>query len=388
MSVRLEAHADALRRYGDQLGVASSAAARQWGGAAQLSYAARAHQVRSGVTAASGELSRISATARQFAAVLADSHRVPARYPADPGRPASIDPGHQHPDAALRSAARRLQTVLLNADPLAGAPTAVLLGRERWATVADLAPALPSLARVVPTVRYWSGLLGSGVLPIADPAIAGSALGTPSALAAAQRTGAARIAEAVESLRGGARPWGLGAVPPQVATVARRASLALTVTDGAHDVLHGDPQHPGWRDVTTRAMGGLGAVGGVGLLATTNPIGLGVAAGAVTAYGVWKVGVAIWDHREAIADGARAAGRFAQRVGSEVMARGSMLVSQSREAVGEAAQRLRDGAEQARQRLADGAEQVTTRLSDLTKKGLHVLGSLDHGQPDAPMGGP
>ena len=86
-----------------------------------------------------------------------------------------------------------------------------------------------------------------------------------------------------------------------------KAFLPLTVLTGAMDAFTGGG-YEGSRGWATRGFGAAGAVGAGTLLASSaglialGPVGLGIAGGAVLAYGAWSAGNYIWDHRQQIAD--------------------------------------------------------------------------------------
>ncbi len=83
--------------------------------------------------------------------------------------------------------------------------------------------------------------------------------------------------------------------------------LPVTVLTGAMDAVTGGG-YDGGRGWATRGFGAAGAVGAGALLASSaglialGPVGLGIAGGAVLAYGAWSAGNYLWDHREQIAD--------------------------------------------------------------------------------------
>lgn len=93
----------------------------------------------------------------------------------------------------------------------------------------------------------------------------------------------------------------------RAARLAGKVALPLTVGSGLVDAATGGG-YTGARGVATRVFGGAGALGGIALLAgVTGPVGVAVAGGAVLAYGAWSVGNTIYDHRDDIAEGFRAA---------------------------------------------------------------------------------
>jgi len=109
-------------------------------------------------------------------------------------------------------------------------------------------------------------------------------------------------------------------LPPGLQVLVAKGSLLATVVSGVVDVVRGDPEHPGWRSITTRVVGGAGAVGaGILLAGVGGPVIVAAAGTAVLAYAAWQVGTAVWDHRAQIASFARGAGRAAVRAPSVIV---------------------------------------------------------------------
>lgn len=175
---------------------------------------------------------------------------------------------------------------------------------------------------------------------------------------------AAEAAEHAKKFTGGPLPaladlrkGSAGVVFAAGKTLWARANLVATVIEGSGDLLHGDPDHPGARDVATRVMGGVGAGGAATLLlagSTLGPVGLGVAGAAVSAYGVYKLGCAAYDNREAIKGAASAVWdrteRFRDAVGQDVSKKADEVkrsfaagVGKARDVVGGVGDTLRRG---------------------------------------------
>lgn len=89
------------------------------------------------------------------------------------------------------------------------------------------------------------------------------------------------------------------------ARMVGRGFLPLTMLSGANDALDGGG-YGGARGATTQMLGAGAAVAagtmlaGGSLFLASNPVGWGVAAGAVLVYTGWSAGNLIYDHREAI----------------------------------------------------------------------------------------
>ena len=113
-----------------------------------------------------------------------------------------------------------------------------------------------------------------------------------------------RAAEAAQKMEAAAQVFQFGKAPGWlvgVRTVAGKAFLPLTVATGAMDAFTGGG-YDGARGATTRVLGLAGAagagalwVGGAAFLAS-NPVGWGIAAGAVAVYTAWTAGNFIYDH--------------------------------------------------------------------------------------------
>ena len=133
--------------------------------------------------------------------------------------------------------------------------------------------------------------------------------------------------------------------------------LPVTVATGAMDALTGGG-YDGARGWATRGFGLAGAGGATALLASSaglvalGPVGLGVAGGAVLAYGAWSAGNYIWDHREQIAE-------FASNAAGWVGDRATDVYNTTTEAVSDA----KDWAEDRLSDAKDTAESVVDTVS-------------------------
>ncbi|MCB1254372.1 MAG: hypothetical protein KDB39_14265 [Austwickia sp.] len=126
-----------------------------------------------------------------------------------------------------------------------------------------------------------------------------------------------------------------------------RINLAMTAKEGVLDAWNGDPDHPGFRDVTTRVAGAGGAIGaGMLLVSATNPVGMTL----VTAYGAYKAGTWIYDHREDI-----------KRVATQAWQRVAPAVEAAKEAVTE---RVEAAKEAVTERVETAQEAVSGALSE------------------------
>ncbi len=331
---------------------AACAAMTGWRGSASLAAAAKAAQVQAGMSVAAGRLREVSIAAHRHAAQLsAAQDQVAAERAAVPAEfrmAALVSPP---PDPTVLA----LRTALMQADPYAGFPADLLAIRDGYQGLTEVAD-LGSSAKgaLLPTVSLLAAAQATRVAAKSADEVA---------TAAAQL----RVSAAVSKLGGGPLAVRQAFTSPGAAFqlakgVGGKANLAGTVVEGAYDLVAGDPDHPGWRDATTRIMGGAGAAGGGVILSglVANPIGLGVAAGAVTGYGLWKLGTAIYDNWDSIVGGVQAAGR----VGMRVVAHASMAVNRGREAVGQAAQRLRAAADRARTAMSEKARETGAAVAD------------------------
>jgi hypothetical protein len=117
----------------------------------------------------------------------------------------------------------------------------------------------------------------------------------------------ARTVQAIDRMNDARQTFQIGKTPTWLAGVrstAGKAFLPLTVLSGGMDVVTGGG-YDGARGVTTRILGGAGALGGAALLTgalASNPIGWTVAAGAVLAYSAWSAGNFVYDHWDDITE--------------------------------------------------------------------------------------
>ena len=115
-----------------------------------------------------------------------------------------------------------------------------------------------------------------------------------------------RAAQAAQRMEAAAGVFQFGKPPTWLAgprTLLGKAFLPLTIATGAMDVVTGGG-YDGARGVTTRVLGGAGALGGGALMLglASNPVGWGIAAGAVAAYTLWTAGNFVYDHWDDITD--------------------------------------------------------------------------------------
>lgn len=128
-----------------------------------------------------------------------------------------------------------------------------------------------------------------------------------------------------------------------------KAFLPLTVVTGAVDAITGGG-YDGARGWATRGFGLAGAAGAGALLASgagliaLGPVGLGIAGGAVLAYGAWSAGNYLWDHREQIAQFAKDAAGW---VGDRATDAWNATSSAASDAVDWAGDKLSDAADTA-----------------------------------------
>lgn len=149
-------------------------------------------------------------------------------------------------------------------------------------------------------------------------------------LAAKEKTLAAASKAVIGTAVPGSVPQGLVDKFGAVKSLGGRASLLMTIKDGVSDLVTGEPDHPGVRNVATRVAGAAGATGGVILLASaTNPVGMAL----ITGYGAYKVGTWVYDHREDI-----------KRVATNAWRRVAPVLAAGRDAVAEKAGQVRDAA--------------------------------------------
>lgn len=168
-----------------------------------------------------------------------------------------------------------------------------------------------------------------------------------------------RAASALARLHGGAVGQGAASV---MGAVGRRVGLGATLVEGVSDAVHGEPSQGTARSLTTRALGGLAAAGsgallahGAGLAIAGGPVTLAVAGTAVTAYGVWKVGTTIYDHRAAIARAATTAVRSAEAAGLRATREAAIRLARAPESVGRA---VGDGVRQTKQAIRGLGERL------------------------------
>lgn len=421
---------------------AASAAVASWTGSASLAFEARTADTRRALNGAARELHEVASATARYAAEAADAEALrrwsetrspralsapgdlgsapdgPPRVPeavlgTDPSGLLGVWPVAEPAASAarLRGHALELRRVLAASDPCAGLPSAWLEVREAADATGDLLSAAPALAKVRPTAAYWSALPGaiqgpavgdapnalasiarngaspgiaSGVGP--SPDITGGT-GTGTGVAAARRE---RMAQALDGLRGGRPLPGIPQLPSAALAAARRLSLAAGTVDAARDALTGDPTHPGWRDVLTRAAGAAGALGGGALLVgVSSPIGAGVAATAVTGYGLWKLGTAIWDHRHTVGRAWSTLVETSRGLVLRGISRVRLGSSIAADQVRVAASRLHDAATRIRT-AGEGAAREAGRAIERTGEATTAAGAAfahySRQAPDAPFG--
>lgn len=389
--------ADALTAHGQDVGARVVEVSSGWTGAAAMAFDGGAAAVRRAAEHAGGQLREVSTAVRRHAEQLEAAQarlRVAAAREedslADATRwAAARRDGVSDPVAALclqaatdqaraarvvadqaraecAASARDLARVLRETDP----DSAVLAGLGDLGGVWPLRGILVDAATVarhgLATATLWDSALtmrritaAAGGAPLLAGGRAERALGHASA----------RAAQALTRLHGGSvGPGGAGVAQ----AVLRRVGLGATLVGGVSDLVHGEPGHGSARSLTTRALGGVAAVGsgallaqGAGLAVAGGPVTLAVAGTVVTAYGVWKVGTAIYDHRAAIARAATTAVRGIQTVG--------------RRATHEAARRLARAADDAGRAVGDGArraQEATRGLGERVQGARRLLGPV------------
>ncbi len=372
----LEAHADEVSRAAAELGSA-------WSGAASMAFGGAAAGVRRGAVAAAGELRALAEASMRYADHLEDAqaqlgvlarHETRALQPSlgsvawpDLGddRGQDVAQGHGEGRARLaavqavadehRRATQDLARALRDSDPEAAIPAALADVAGVWELKGIARDGVQVVARGLATAALWRSAATLGAIHrVAGgaPLLAG---GRVAASAAAARS---RAVVALQQLHGGPfRPGVMGAAR----TVVGKVGLGATFVGGTSDLMRGDREHVGARSVATRVMGGVGAAGsgvllahGVGVAVAGGPVTLAIAGTAVTAYGAWKLGTSIYDHRQALAraatasvgrgaEAARAAGRRLERAKGDAGRRLSDSVRSAGEAFRGVGERL-DGA--------------------------------------------
>ncbi|HYO86751.1 MAG TPA: WXG100 family type VII secretion target [Dermatophilaceae bacterium] len=428
-SAGLRAQADGLQEQGRRIATAAAAVAGSWTGTAAVAYTGQATALRNGVRRSADQLRGVAEATDRYAAGVREAqlvHRAQQAqlaqsagqaYSTPLGLPGPGEVGSRQLQAqadavadTLQAKARSLQEVLATTDPWAGLPSTVAALRNGFLGAREVSGRLSSLGRVLPMVSYWSALLAASRLTGAGRFIGPLTDGQTAALAAAQT----RMSRAVAALRGGVKPGGAQPLALREVTsvsagvsLLRRAGLVGTVLEGGRDLVVGDLERPGWRDVTARVAGGIGA-GGAGwlLVVGSSGVGTGVAAVAVTGYGLWKLGTAVYDNREAIAGGVRAAAQVATLFARQAGEAGALAIDRGADAVRRGAARLRDGGERLRDRLEQarlavtdglsragdaaraGADGVRDGLSDAVRKGIDAIAQRDHHADPLPGAAP
>ncbi|MEP7160282.1 MAG: WXG100 family type VII secretion target [Dermatophilaceae bacterium] len=342
----LDAHADEVSRAAAQLGAA-------WSGAASMAFGGAAAGVRRGAVTAAGELRALAEASMRYADRLEDAQTQlgaltrrearalqPSLGPvASPGLGVDLDQavarGRDDVRACLaaaqavadehRRATQDLARALGDSDPAAAIPAALADVAGAWELRGIAKDGVQVLSQGLATATLWRSAATLGAIQ----RVAGSApLLEGGRMAASAAAAHGRAAAALQQLHGGPfRPGAIGAAR----TVVGKVGLGATLVGGTSDLVRGDREHLGVRSVATRVMGGVGAAGsgvllaqGAGLVVAGGPVTLAIAGTAVTAYGVWKVGTSIYDHRQALAraatasvgrgaEAARAAGRRLER---------------------------------------------------------------------------
>lgn len=371
-SAALARCAERLAAHGEEAGARAAEASSDWSGAASLAFDGAAEAMRRASGHAAAQLRGVSVAVRRHADLLEEAH---ARVRAAAAREeqhrlealrwsAASGSGAPEPTAALLAQAaaeealsarslgdraraecaaggQALARVLRDCDPEAAVACGLGDLGALWPLRGIVADAAKAARQGAATATLWDYALTARRISAAaggSPLLAGGraerALGRASA----------RAGEALARLHGG--PIGAGGAGAARA-VWGRIGLGATLVGGASDLIHGEEGHGGARSLATRAFGGLAAAGsgallaqGAGFAVAGGPVTLAVAGTAVTAYGVWKVGTAIYDHRAAIA---RAATTVVRGAGG---------------AAREAARRLANGPETVGGALGHGARQV------------------------------
>lgn len=360
--------ADALSAQGQDVGARAVEVSSGWSGAAAMAFDGGAAAVRRAAEHAGAQLREVSAAVRRHAeqlevaqgrvriaagreeqslahatrcaAALRDGVADPAwglllQAATDQARAARAVGDQARADCA--ASAHDLARVLRTADP----DSAVLAGlgdlSGAWTLRGILVDAATVARHGLATATLWDSALTMRRITAAaggEPLLAGGRAERGLSRASA------RAIQALTRLHGGSvGPGGAGVAQ----AVLRRVGLGATLVGGVSDLVHGEPGHGSARSLTTRALGGVAAVGsgallaqGAGLAVAGGPVTLAVAGTVVTAYGVWKVGTAIYDHRAAIVRAATTAARGVRTVGRRATHEAARRLARAPEAVGRA----------------------------------------------------
>lgn len=385
-----------------------------WRGSAETLAVARVDEVRVGATRLAEQLREVGRATQVRAGALADARarllrlqedETAAVVAADPAALHRVSTAAETLRAEDDESARRLAQALAEATS-AVAAAELLESIERpvgaVSSVKDGGAALVGLGHAG---VYWADRVRTRVTPTAPtaptaPTVRDGALdhATQAERMTAERHAArqARMSSTVERARLGDKRltdplvvraleavqrrvperfsrWGAGAgawASSPVGVVLRRGSAAVTLHDAGLDVVRGDAEHPGWRDVATRGMGVVGVGGSAALLiGVANPLGAGLAVTAVAGYAAWKAGVAIYDNWPTIKGGALTAGRWigqqARTTAAAVRSRAAATLQRGR-AVGQqgrawAQETMRNTVDHARSAAVEQAEQASGR---------------------------
>lgn len=170
---------------------------------------------------------------------------------------------------------------------------------------------------------------------------------------------------AIDAMSDAQRVFQVGKTPTWLAgarTVAGKAFLPLTMVTGGLDAITGGG-YDGARGVTTRVLGGAGALG-AGAIAfglASNPVGWAIAGGAVALYTAWSVGNFVYDHWDDITD-----------FGGKALDWGKDRLSDAGDALSSAADYGRDRLADAGDAVGDAANWVGGTVSG----GLDALGKI------------
>lgn len=252
---------------------------------------------------------RLAVLRRDHASAIASLVAPAAVLPDDRQDLVRIIAAARHEIDALSAAAMRLARRLEASDPATRSLLPFLVDvKEGVSAVVGVGGLARDVARVAAVGEAAASAANASVAAsAANASVATSAAAVSAVSAASGADAGAALASAVDDVNRSLVPASWIAKLPGAATsgVLRVLGPGVTAVEAGKDLVIGDPDHDGWRDVATRGMGGVGAGGAVVLLSGMGaPVTVFVAAGAVTAYGAWKVGTAVYDHRRVIARGA------------------------------------------------------------------------------------
>ena len=351
-----------------QLGAAAGGTHGGWSGPASVAFAGAADHVGQGCRLHAQRLQEVAAAGRRYADRLEQAQSELARMVAQQARLGEEELALRARAAGVGAAAEpaaRLAQLAADRERLAVATQQVFdrhrLDQSAFAAALAEGPPAPAtlgLAEVLLAERAFLGQARSKVTEAKKLATRARAVveafraqatiasirrlpDLPDATTA-QRLAAARqsLQRATDSFTGGRLPGSLAELRSGAKAVGGRINLAMTAWEGVQDVVRGDPEHPGFRDVATRVAGAGGAVGaGLLLAGAATPVGMAL----VTGYGAYKLGTWVYDHREDI-----------KRVATQVWQRVSPAVEAGRQAVAGAV-------DAAAETVAAGAAAVTEK---------------------------